>query len=143
MHPTDALNDYINKAVKRYSSLFTLPSYRTLTSWLFVTCLFIGVFVVLPILPSSYGLLLGLVVGVILFILAMLSDFAINLNGLKSDPILDLRRCSAISLYSNLLWIVFILLGGFSYMFFSDFVLWLRLFLLGLCAVLILRLLIF
>lgn len=143
MHPTDALNDYINKAVKRYSSLFTLPSYRTLTSWLFATCIFIGVSVVLPILPSSQGLLLGLGVGVILFLLAMLSDFAINLSRLKSDPILDLRRCSALSLYSNLLWIVFILLGGFSYIFLNDPVLWLRLFLLGLCAIIILRLLIF
>lgn len=143
MHSRDALDDYINKAVKRYSSLFTLPSHRTLTSWLFATCLFIGVFVALPILSSLYGLLLGLVVGVIVFTLAMLSDFAINLSSLKNDPVLNLRRCSALSLYSNLLWIVFILLGGFSYIYFNDFVLWLRLFLLGLCAILILRLLIF
>ena len=140
MDSTDALNDYINKAVKRYSSLFTLPSYRTLTSSLFVTCLFIGVFVALPILPSLYGLQLGLVVGAILFILAMLSDFAINLSSLKNDPVLNLRRYSALSLYSNLFWIVFILLGGFSYIFLSDLVLWSRLFLLGLCTILILRL---
>ncbi|MFQ5836896.1 MAG: DUF2070 family protein [Candidatus Bathyarchaeia archaeon] len=143
MHSADALNDYISKAVKRYSSLFTLPSYRTLTSWLFATCLFIGAFFALPILPSLQGLLLGLVVGVILFILAMLSDFTIYLSSLKNDPILNLRRCSALSLYSSLLWIAFILLGGFSYIFFNDFTLWLRLFFLGLCAILILRLLVF
>lgn len=143
MDSTDALNDYINKAVKRYSSLFTLPSYRTLTIWLFTTCLFIGVFVALPILPSLYGLQLGLVVGAILFILTMLADFAINLSSLKSDAILNLRRFSALSLYSNLFWIVFILLGGFSYIFLNNFALWLRLFLLGLCAILILRLLVF
>ncbi|MFQ6086692.1 MAG: DUF2070 family protein [Candidatus Bathyarchaeia archaeon] len=128
--------------MKRYSSLFTLPSYRTLTSWLFSTCLFIGAFAALQILPSLYGLLLGLVLGVILFLLAILSDFAIILCGLKSDPVLNLRRCSALSLYSNLLWIVFTLLGGSSYILFSDFVLWSRLFLLGLCAILILRLLV-
>jgi putative membrane protein len=139
----DALNDYINKAVKRYSSLFTLPSYRTLTSCLFIASLLIGIFVALPILPSLHGLLLGLVVGVTVFTLAVLSDFAIYFSGLKSDPVLDLRRCSALSLYSNLLWILFILPGGFSYIFLNDFVLWLRLFLLGLCAILILRLLVF
>ncbi len=143
MGSTDALNDYINKAVKRYSSLFTLPSHRTLTSGLFATCLFIGVSVALPILPSLDGLLLSLVMGVILFLLTMLSDFAINLSSLKSDPILNLRRYSALSLYSNLLWTVFILLGGFSYIFLKNFALWSRLFLLGLCAILILRLLIF
>ncbi len=143
MHPTDALNDYINKAVKRYSSLFTLPSYRTLTSWLLTTYLFIGVFVALPILPSFQGLLQGLVVGVILFLLAMLSDFAVYISSLKNDPVFDLRRCSALSLYSSLLWVVFVLLGGFSYIFFNDFVLSLRLSLLGLCAILILRLLVF
>jgi len=138
----DVLNDYINRAVKRYSSLFTLPSYGTLTSMLFVACLFVGVFAVLPLLPSSYGLLLGLVVGVIFFLLAMLSDFAINLGGLRNDPVLNLRRSSALSLYSNLLWVVFILLGDFSYIFLNDLVLWLKLSLLGLCAILILRLLV-
>jgi len=109
---------------------------------LFVACLFVGVFAVLPLLPSSYGLLLGLVVGVIFFLLAMLSDFAINLGGLRNDPVLNLRRSSALSLYSNLLWIVFILLGDFSYIFLNDFALWLKLSLLGLCAILILRLLV-
>lgn len=143
MYSPDALDDYINRAVKRYSSLFTFPSHRVLTSWLFATCLFIGVFVVLPLLSSLSGLLLGLVVGVILFLLAMLSDFAIDLSSPENDHVLNLRRCSALSLYSNLLWIVFILLGGFSYIFFNDFVLWLRFFLLGLCAIFILRLLVF
>jgi putative membrane protein len=106
-------------------------------------CLFIGVLTVLPILPSLHGLLLSLVVGVILFLLAMLSDFAIYLSGLKNDPVFNLRRCSALSLYSNLLWILFILLGGFSYIFLNDFSLWLRLSFLGLCVIIVLRLLVF
>lgn len=143
MNSTDALNGYINRAVKRYSSLFTLPSHRTLTIWLFTTSLFIGVFAVLPILLSVYGLLLGLAVGVILFLLTILSDLALNLSSLKNDPVFNLRRCAALSLYSNLIWVVFILFGGFSYIFLNDFVLWLRLFLLGLCAIFILRLLVF
>ncbi len=109
---------------------------------LFVACLFVGVFAVLPLLPSSYGLLLGLVVGVVFFLLAMLSDFALNLGGLRNDPVLNLRRSSALSLYSNLLWVVFILLGDFSYIFLKDLVLWLKLSLLGLCAILILRLIV-
>lgn len=143
MASADALDDYINKAVKRYSSLFALPSYRTLISWLLTASLFIGVFFALPIIPSFDGFLLGLVVGVIFFLLAVLSDFAVYLSSLKSDPIFDLRRCSALSFYSNLLWIAFLLLGGFSYVLSGDFILWLRLFLLGLCAILVLRVLVF
>jgi predicted neutral ceramidase superfamily lipid hydrolase len=139
----DALNNDINKAVKRYSSLFTLPSHRTATIWLFVGSLFVGVSTILPIIPSFHGVLLGFAVGVIVFILATLADLAINLFRFKSDSVLNLRRCFALSLYSNLLWIVFILLGGFSYLFLNDLVLWLRLFLLGLCAIIILRLLVF
>jgi len=107
------------------------------------TSIFIGASVALPILPSSDGLLLGLVMGVILFLLAMLSDLATNLSSPQADSILNLRRCSALSFYSNLLWIAFILLGGFGYIFFNNFVLWLRLILLGLCAILLLRLLVF
>ncbi|MGD8506107.1 MAG: DUF2070 family protein [Candidatus Bathyarchaeota archaeon] len=133
----------MNKAVKRYSSLFSLPSYRAIVSWLFVTCLFVCVILSLAVNYSLHGLLLGLAVGVILFLLTMLSNFAINLSSHGSDPILNLRRCSALSFYCNLFWIVFIILGGFSYAFFNDFSLGLRLFLLGLCTILILRLLVF
>ncbi len=142
MHPTDALDDYINRAVKRYSSLFTFPSHRTLVSWLFATCLCVGILFVLPMLPSLDGLLLGFVVGTVFFLLALLSNFAVKLSSAGNDPVLNLRRFSALSLYSNLFWIVFTLLGGFSYLYFNDSVLWFRLFLLGLCVILILRLLV-
>ncbi|MCW3976928.1 MAG: DUF2070 family protein [Candidatus Bathyarchaeota archaeon] len=142
MNSADALNDDINKAVKRYSSLFSLPSYRTVTIWLFVGSLFVGVLAVLPVIPSFQGVLLGFAVGVIVFILATLADFAINLWRLESDSVLNLRRCFALSLYSNIIWILFIVLGGFSYLFLNDLGLWLRLLLLGLCAMIILRLLV-
>jgi len=138
-----ALNDHINRAVKRYSSLFTLPSHKTLIASLFVACLFMSGFAVLPLFPSLQGFLLSLTVGGALFLLAVLSDFTVNLVSLKKDPVFNLRRCSALTLYSNLLWIAFILLGGIGYILFSSFTLWLRLFLLGFCAVLFLRLLVF
>ncbi len=143
MNSKDALNNDINKAVKRYSSLFTLPSHRTVTILLFVGSLFVGVSTILPIISSFDGLLLGLVVGFVVFILATLADLAVNLCIPRSDSVLNLRRCFALSLYANLLWILFILLGGFSYLFLNDLVLWLRLVLLGLCAIIILRLLVF
>jgi putative membrane protein len=112
-------------------------------SLLFATCLVIGNFTVSPTLPflSQFGL--GLIAGVTLFLLAMLADFAANLVGLKKDPIFNLRRCAALSLGSNLLYLTFILIASVCYMFLNDSILWLRLFFLGLCAVFILRLLVF
>jgi putative membrane protein len=142
LYPTGALNDYINKAVKRYSSLFTLPSHKTLAGTLFLTCLAVGVFAVLPILSFTQGLLMGLVLGTVLFFLTMMSDFAIYACSLRSDPIFNLRRCSALSLYSSILWGAFALLGTTSYILFG-FVHWIRFPLLGLCAMIILRLLVF
>ncbi|NIV44404.1 DUF2070 family protein [Candidatus Bathyarchaeota archaeon] len=142
MNSADALNDDINKAVRRYSSLFSLPSYRAVTIWLFVGSLLAGILAVLPVIPSFQGVLLGFVVGVIVFILATLAAYAVNLWRLESDSVLNLRRCFALSLYSNIIWILFIVLGGFSYLFLNDLGLWLRLVLLGLCAMIILRLLV-
>lgn len=77
-----------------------------------------------------------------MFLLTMLSDFTIYVCNLKSDPIFNLRRCSALSFYSNLFLMIFTFLGVASYVFFG-FASWLRFLLLGVCFMIILRLLVF
>jgi putative membrane protein len=137
----DSMNDYIEKAVRRYSSLFTLPSHSKLLSLLFAVCLLNGVVVVAALHPLSYiSMVVGLALGVTLFILIMATDFIIHFTSFQGDLIFNLRRCSALSLYSAMFWLVFILLGTVVNVFIVG--IWFKLFLLGFCVVLALRLLV-
>jgi len=87
-----------------------------------------------------YIFALGLALGAALFTLTMVADFTVHFFGLRSDPIFNLRRCSALSLYSVIFWLGFVVLGVIANVFVRG--LWLRLFLLGFCVVLALRLLV-
>jgi len=136
------MNEHIDRTVKRYSALFSLPPHRTLLVELFVACLFSGLLIQITLhLPQPSGLALGLSLGTTLFALTLAAVFIIRLSSVKSDPLFNFRRCSALSVYSLLLWIVLIIFGTFA-----DFYVpgvWLKFFLLGFCAALALRLLIF
>jgi len=136
------MNEYINKAVKRYSALFTLPSHKTLLALLLATCLFNGILIaaVMQFL-WPYWLALGLTLGAILFALTLIADIMIQISSLKTDPVFNLRRCAALSLYSLLFWLAFNLAGAFADFFNAGF--WLKFFLLGFCTAFALRLLIF
>jgi len=139
---SNSMNGHISNAIKRYSSLFTLPSHKTLLMWLFVTCLINGILIAAAFqLYPYYWLALGLVFGATLFILTQLSDFLIRFSSMKEDPVFNLRRCSALSLYSLLLWLVFIIGGVIANNFYTGF--WFKLFLIGFCAAFALRLLVF
>jgi len=133
----DSMNDYIEKAVRRYSSLFTLPSHSKLLLLLFAVSLLNGVVIVTALHPlSNSSMAMGLALGVTLFILIMATDFIIHFTSFQSDLIFNLRRCSALSLYSAMFWSVFIFLGALV----TGF--WFKLFLLGFCVVLAFRLLV-
>jgi len=137
----ESMNDYIEKAVRRYSSLFTLPSHSKLLSLLFAVCLLNGVVVVAALHPLSYdSMAVGLTLGVTLFVLIMATDFIIRYTSFQGDLTFNLRRCSALSMYSAMFWLVFILLGAVVNVFVTGF--WFKLFLLGFCVVLALRLLV-
>jgi len=137
----DSMNDYIEKAVRRYSSLFTLPSHSKLLLLLFAVCLLNGVVIVTALHPLWYdSMAIGFVLGVTLFVLIMATDFIIHFTSFQGDLIFNLRRCSALSFYSATFWLVFILLGAMINTFVAGF--WLKLFLLGFCVVLALRLLV-
>jgi putative membrane protein len=62
---------------------------------------------------------------------------------MKADPIYNLRRCSALSLFSCLIWFGAISLGGIVSAFFNNPNIWVKFFFLGLFGALILRLLVF
>jgi len=136
------MDEYIDKTVKRYSSLFKLPSRRTLLIELLITCLLCGVlisttFKVSPLFWSP----LGLVLGITLFVLTIASDALIQFSSMKTDPVFNLRRCSALSLYSLLIWVGFILAGVvISNLLYTD--VWFRFFILGFCVASALRLLV-
>lgn len=135
------MNDYISKAVKRYSSLFTLPSHGTLLMSLFTTCLLNGVLLVTSMQPlSQYSLALGLALGATLFVSTIVSDYIIHFSSLKRDPVFTMRRCSALSLYSLLFWLVFTFVGAITNPLYGGF--WFKFFTLGFCAALALRLLV-
>ena len=141
MASSASMNDYIERAVKRYSSLFTLPSHPTLLLLLSVTCLIDGVIMAITFGAASLtSIAIGLGLGVILFASIMVTDFVIHFTSFQGDLIFDLRRCSALSVYSTILWSGFIVLGVLTNSMASGLLF--KFFLLGFCAVVALRLLV-
>jgi len=138
-----SLDAYMGKAVGHYSSLFTLPSHRKTISIFFVACVFGGVLAVFPLIFSFQGLTLGLIFGIAFFLITTLADIVIYHGWMKTDPIFNLRRCSALSLFSSSVWFLFIILGVVIGVFLESPNIWLKLFLLGFSSALILRLLVF
>ena len=136
------LDESISKMVKRYSSLFPLPSHKKIVVLLFSACMLGGVLAILPLFPPVFGLALGLAFGSSLFFLTLLADYLAS-GCMKRDPIFNLRRCSALSVYSIILWFGFIFLGSAVSVFLRSVDVWVKLFLLGFCAVLILRSVVF
>jgi len=139
----DSMNHYIDRAVKRYTYLFTLPSHGKILALLFVFSLLNGILatsILQPSLPFSYILALGLMLGVILFVLTLVADFTVHSFSFRRDLVFNLRRCSALSMYSVMLWLCFNVLGVLTNVFLRGY--WFKLFLVGFCVVLALRLLV-
>jgi len=131
--------------VKRYSSLFTLPSHKMIVIWLCALCVLGGLLAIFLLSPNFSGLTLGLIFGLAFFFIVSLSDIIIYLGFMRKDPIFNLRRCSALSLFSCLTWFAFIFLGSLisAFLNLENLVIWVKLFLLGFSLALILRLLVF
>ncbi|MCX8153939.1 MAG: DUF2070 family protein [Candidatus Bathyarchaeota archaeon] len=130
----------MNKAVKHYSSMFFLPSFRKSISLTALLCMIIGlsVSVLAPAQNSANTLFLGFS----LFGLTILFDYVTSNFVLRNDPIYVLRRTVALSLYCWTLWLFFILLG-ISFGVTTGPRLYVQLCLLGFAAVLTLRAVVF
>jgi putative membrane protein len=134
----DSQQDYIDLAVKRYSSLFTLPSHGRIVLYLVLLCFFGGFLTVLPFTQVHVGIVLG--AG--FFFITIFSDYIVC-SLLRSEPVYNLRRCHALSFFSNLIWFALMFLGTLFGLYFHDVGFWLKFFLFGFCAVSLLRLLVF
>ena len=138
MATEDSLNHSMNSALKHYSSLFFLPSYKKSLLAIAVICIVVVGLSTFALFPSIQGLTSGLVLGISLFALTLVADSVMSRIILKVDPIYLLRRTLALSFFCWLLWLFFIAIGvvlGFAF----GWLLWVKLCLLGYAAVVTLR----
>lgn len=138
----NSLNQSIDKAVKRYSSLFMLPSYKKSLLLLTLSCVCGGILSTISLLPPFEALVKGLFLGFSLLLVNSAVDYIASMLILRQDRIYDLRRTTAFSFFCWVLWLFFIVVGvvisipfGLSWR--------IKLCLLGFSAVLILRLIVF
>jgi putative membrane protein len=136
-----SLSQSMDRAVKHYSSLFMIPSYRKVLLLLALTCISGGLFSTIILFPFSEGVVDGLLLGFSLFFVNLIIDYAVSMLIFRRDPIYGLRRTAALSLFSWGLWFLFIFVGavvGLSF----GLSWWIRLSLLGFSAVIVLRLIV-
>ena len=132
----------MDRAVKRYSSLFKLPTNRMVLLLLALLCIGGGMLSTVIPFPSLGGLAKGLMLGLALLLATFTFDYVTNMFLLRNDTIFDLRRTVAVSLFCWGLWFLFIFIGaGVATVFGLQW--WIRLCLLGFSAVCILRLTVF
>jgi len=142
MTSNQSLDQSIESASKHYSSLFFLPTFKTAIATLSVLCIcFVGLST-FPLFQSTNGLAYSFAVGVSLFVLTLLCDYLNSHFILRQDSIFVIRRTVALSLFCWLLWLLFIVLGVVLGAL-LGFWLWIRLCLLGFCAVTTLRAVVF
>jgi len=134
-----SFSEYLDKAAKHYSLLFRLPTYKRVLLLLFVLCVACGLLLAFSFAFSTFGLVYGLLLGFVLFSVTLLVNHLLALFVLKGDPIYDLRRTAALSLFSWVFWLPFIVMGCVA-AFLTGFPFWtVGLCLLGFAAVLIFR----
>jgi len=109
MRNTDK-NSYREKAVSRYSSLFTLPSARKNYLLLSLQCILTGISIFMVYSPSLQSFFLGLTLGVMLFLVTCFCNYVTCRWILRDDLILDFRRTSFLSFISNSLLSILMLL---------------------------------
>ncbi|MEM2119178.1 MAG: DUF2070 family protein [Candidatus Bathyarchaeia archaeon] len=138
----NTLSQSMDKAVRHYASLFTLPSYRTIILLQALLCIGGGAVSLIVLLGLLQGLSSGLLLGASLFLCSLAVDFLANMLVLQRDSIYDIRRTAAVSLFCSGAWLFFVLLGSFFGTFLS-FVWWIRLTLFGFSVALAFRLVIY
>jgi putative membrane protein len=134
----DSLNESMTSAIKHYSSLFFLPSFRKTFVALVVLCVGVLGLSAVFLFPSVEGLVYGLSLGFASLTLTVLCDYVVTNLLLREDAIFVMRRTAALSLFCWVLWLAFIIPGaivGATFGFWS----WVKLCLLGFATVLTLR----
>jgi len=132
----------MDQAIRRYSSLFKLPSVRTIVCLLALFCIGSGVLSTMVLSPSIVGFASGLFLGATLIATSVALDFLSARIVLRGETIYNLRRTMALSLFGWLLWLTLIFTGDLVAAFFGASW-WLRFCLLGFAAVVMFRLVVF
>lgn len=132
----------MDKAVKHYSSLFKLPPYKKVVLPLALICLCTGLLSLSVLSKSLGGLIDGVFLGFSLFSATLILDYIVSNLILRQDPLYDIRRMAALSLFCWALWFFFVVVGVIVALYFGAS--WsIRLCLLGFSAVLIFRFIVF
>jgi len=137
-----SLNHSMNMALKHYSSMFFLPSFRRSIGAIAAICMGVIGLSTFALFPSFEMLFSVISFGASLFAITLLFDYVTSRIILRNVPIYILRRTIALSLYCWVLWLIFILLGVAFGVIFNPW-LWIQLCLLGFAAVLTLRAVVF
>ncbi len=142
MATENSLSNSMDNALKHYSAMFFLPSYRkAVVSIAFICIVLIGL-TTCAFFPTTEGLIGSLSLGGALFVITIVVDALMSKIILNVDPIYILRRNVALSLFCWIFWTFFIILGTFFGLIF-DITWWIKLCLLGFGAVMTLRLIVF
>ena len=141
MASTKSLEYSIDRAIKYYSSLFILPSHQKIALFTFLLCLAGGIIIISLLLQAS--IILAIQFGLLLFSLTTISDLLIRQGLMQSDPVYNLRRCAALSMFSILLWFGFLIIGSLLTRIFNFlWIFWIDFFLIGFGAICILRMIV-
>ena len=140
MATENTLRHSMDSALKHYSSMFFLPSYKKALLLVGVIC--IGIVGLSTFALFKNRLTDSLTLGLSLFIITIFLDIIMSKLIMKIDPIYILRRTLALSLFCWVLWGFFVILGViFGALFGLSW--WIKLCLLGFGAVLTLRIIVF
>lgn len=142
MKSSESLNRSMEGALKHYSSLFFLPTFKRALATLSLICICLVGLSTFPLFPSIDGLIYSVVIGSSLLCLTLLFDYVNSHLILKQDTIFVLRRTVVLSLFSWALWLSFIVIGVILCALFGVWS-WVKLCLLGFCAVSTLRAVVF
>ena len=145
MATEDSLNHSMNSALKHYSSMFFLPTFKKAVALVAVLCIG-GVGLSTFALFFSFDLVDAIVGSVFLsfsvFAAVLFADYLVSKTVLGRDQIYVLRRTVALSLFCWVLWMFFIILGV-AFGSFFGLLWWIKLCLLGFAAVTTFRAVVF
>jgi putative membrane protein len=143
MPTEDSLKQSMDKVVKRYSSLFRLPSDREVFLLSALSCVGGGLLSTVALFPSLKGLTYGLLLGIAVFSASLAADYAASTLILKRGTIYNLRRTMALSLFCWAIWLLFLFLGAGLTVSLGLKEWWIRFCLMGFSAAIMLRLVVF
>lgn len=106
------VNKDVENPTKHYRILFTFPSHRAIVTGLFLISVFTGFFAYLLAFGFDFiidGALFGLVA---LFLPLVLGDLIVSGLILRGHRIFNLRRTSALSLFTVILWAIVLILSS-------------------------------